>query len=129
MFDVTFPVTDGLIVTTIRAALGSWSNLTVQRDRPETMPKRLVTVRNDGGPVNDVRAIRRYGINVWADSSLDAEKIALDAMNACRGIPSPVKRVDEFSGPYEIQDEPRYTFNGASLTHFYFTFRATVRGQ
>ena len=93
------------------------------------MPKRLVTVRNDGGPASDVRLRRRYGINVWADNSVDAEKIALDAMKACRSPMGAVVFTDEFTSPIEIQDEPAYTFNGAPLTHFYFTFRATVRGQ
>jgi hypothetical protein len=93
------------------------------------MPKRLVTVRNDAGPATDVRLFRRYGINVWADDSTDAENIALEAMKACRAHMGAIVATDQFTGPLEIEDEPDYTFEGEPLIHFYFTFRATVRGQ
>jgi hypothetical protein len=93
------------------------------------MPRRLVTIRNDSGPAEDVRSLRRYGINVWADDSLEAEKIALDAMKACRARMGPVVHADEFTGPYEVSDDPAYTVAGKTLTHFYFAFRATVRGN
>ena len=128
VLDVLFPVADGAVVSRIRSELTAWSGLVVQRQRPTVMPKRLVTVRNDGGPVEDVRSLRRYGVNVWADDPLDAEKIALAAMRACRARMGPVVHTDQFSGPYEIPDDPAFTFAGKTLSHFYFTFRAVVRG-
>ena len=129
MFDVLFPVTDGAVVTQIRTELASWSSLVVQRKRPATMPKRLITVRNDSGPAEDVRSLRRYGLNVWADDSLEAEQIALAAMKACRSRMGAIVFTDEFSGPFEVEDEPAFTYEGKLLTHFYLTFRATVRGS
>lgn len=129
MYDVLFPITDGDVASRIRSELAAWSSLKVQRKRPKQMPKRLITIRNDAGPATDVRLFRRYGINVWADDSTDAENIALRAMKACRAHMGAIVATDEFSGPYEIEDEPAYTFQGEPLSHFYFTFRATVRGQ
>jgi hypothetical protein len=129
VLDVLFPVSDGAIADRIRTQLSSWVGLIVQRQRPEQMPRRLVTVRNDSGPAEDVRSLRRYGINVWADDVLEAEKIALDAMKACRARMGPVVHTDEFTGPYEVPDDPAYTVAGKTLTHFYFAFRATVRGN
>ena len=130
VFDVRFPVTDGPITAAIRAALlPSWSGLIVARKRPAQMPKRLITVRNDSGPALDVRSLRRYGVNVWADNSLDAENLALDAMQACRARMGPVVFTEEFSGPYEIEDDPAFTFQGNPLFHYYYAFRAVVRGS
>jgi len=129
--DVKFPITDGTIVTAIRTALTtSWSTgLTVQRKRPDTMTKRVVTVRNDSGPQYR-QAQRRYGINVWADTSVDAEQIALDAMAALRTLAGtgPITATDNFSGPFEINDDPQMTVGTENLTHYYFTFRITLRG-
>lgn len=129
--EVKFPVTDGTIVTAIRTALTvSWSTgLTVQRKLPATLTNRMVTVRNDSGP-QDRQSLRRYGINVWADDSLEAEQIALDAMAGLRSLAGTgaIAAADQFSGPFEIDDDPPFTVSGESLTHFYFTFRATVRG-
>jgi len=130
-FRVRFPISDGEVVSALKAALSSWSGLTVQPKLPTTMPKRMITVRNDSGPQELSRASRRYGINVWADSSVDAENMALDAMEALTGLPdgSPFLSVGSFTGPFEIPDDPAYTFGTTSMTHFYFAFQGTVKGS
>lgn len=130
ILDVEHPITDGTIVTWLRAALTGWSGLTVQRKLPPTHTRRMVTVRNDSGPIEGSIARRRYGINVWADTSEDAEQLALDAMSTLRLIPGTgaVVATDQFTGPFEIEDEPAFTVAGKILTHFYFAFRVSVRG-
>lgn len=139
IYEVKPPVADGAIVTAFRAGLiaaGWGSGLTVQRKLPDTLTRRMVTVRNDGGP--SVRqSLRRYGINVWADDSLDAEKIAAECSLLARKLPgtSPFVATDNFVDPIEILeagdavgDDARFTVGGKTLTHFYFPFRATLRG-
>lgn len=128
--DVEHSITDGAIVTALRNALTVWTDLTVQRKLPATHTRRMITVRNDSGPVEGSISRRRYGINVWADTSADAENLALNSMTALRLIPgtSGIVATDQFSGPYEIEDEPAFSVAGKILTHFYFTFRVSVRG-
>lgn len=130
-FSVRFPISDGAVVSTLKGGLTSWSGLTVQPKLPPTMTKRVVTVRNDSGPTELSRASRRYGVNVWADSSVDAENLALDAMEALTELPdrSPFVSVGSFTGPFEINDDVPYTFGNTSMTHFYFAFQGTVKGS
>ena len=130
-FRVRFPISDGEVVAALKAALTGWSGLTVQPKLPATMTKRVATVRNDSGPQELSRASRRYGINVWADSSVDAENMALDAMEGLTELAdgSPFLSVGSFTGPFEIPDDPAYTFGSTSMTHFYFTFQGTVKGS
>lgn len=134
IFDVGFPITDGAILGELRTGLNAaWgAGLSVGRKRPETMTRRVVTLRNDSGPQEGVQSFRRYGVNVWADNSLDAEKIALDAMRLCRLLPRNIESItlaDSFSGPYEIEDDPAYTVADKNLFHFYFAFRVGVKGS
>lgn len=130
-WDVLFPITDGEVLARLRSGYSDagWVDLSVARKRPDAFPRRLVTVRNDSGPSEDVRSLRRYGVNVWADSSVDAENLAHVGMRILRGRFGSVVRTDQFSGPFEIDDEPQFTHDGKPLFHFYFTFRATVRGR
>ena len=122
-------LTDGAVVAALKTGLSGWAPLTVQPKLPATPARRMVTVRNESGPQEGVQSRRRYGINVWADSSVDAEKIALDAMSVLRGLPNgkPITATDQFSGPFEIEDETPYIVVGKNLTHFYFTFRLSAR--
>jgi hypothetical protein len=131
IFRVRFPISDGTVVAALKMALTAWTGLTVQPKLPATMTKRVVTVRNDGGPQELSRASRRYGVNVWADTSVDAENLALDAMEGLTTLAdgSTFLSVGSFTGPFEIPDSPAYTFGGASMTHFYFAFQGTVKGS
>jgi hypothetical protein len=130
---VQHPVIDGLVVTRIRQELllqGWQDGLTVQRELPEVHTRRMATVRNDGGPAEGSRLRQRYGVNVWADYSLDAEKMARAAMAGCRTLAGvgPIAATDEFSGVFEIDDEESFIVGTKALSHYFFSFRATVRG-
>lgn len=127
--DPRFPVIEGAVLEAFKEEL-SWSNLTVQLMRPDSMPKRLVTLRDDSGPQTMGTALHRKGVNVWADSFIDSKNLALDVMQVARRLPlllGPIKAVSEFVGPYEVPDEPEFTFNGATLVHHYFAFAVTVK--
>jgi hypothetical protein len=131
-----FPITDGVIVSALRVGLtAKWgaTGLTVQPKLPAATlrTRRMVTVRNDSGPQDGASSRRRYGVNVWADSSADAENIALDAMAILRLIPGgkPITATDGFSGPFEVDDDPQMTVATKNLTHFYFVFTASVKAS
>ncbi len=127
--DARFPIIEGPVLEAFKEEL-SWSSLTVQLMRPDIMPKRLVTMRDDSGPQSVSTALHRKGINVWADSFIDSKNLALDVMQVARRLPllvGPVKAVSEFVGPYEVADEPEFTFNGKPLVHHYFAFAITVK--
>ena len=130
-FRVRFPISDGKVVSVLKAALSGWSGLSGGGKLPATMTKRVFTVRNDSGPQELSRASRRYGVNVWADSSVDAENLALDAMEGLTALAdgSPFLTVGSFTGPFEVNDDPAYTFESTSMTHFYFAFQGTVKGS
>lgn len=135
-----FPSTDGKIITALRAGLiarGWGTGLTVARKVPTAKTRRMATVRNDSGPQEISRSIRRYGVNVWCDNSTagedpskDAELMALDAMSVLQTIADgePIARAYDFAGPYEIEDETPYVVGTKNLAHFYFTFTCLVRG-
>lgn len=128
---VRFPGTDGVLVSALRAGLvaRSWAGVTVSQKLPATKTARMVTVRNDGGLQDRSTQNRAYGINVWADSSVDAENIALDCMADLRVLPtgSPFAATGEFSGPYEVPEDVPFVVGGKNLAHYYFSFVATVR--
>lgn len=131
--DIIFPITTGLVVVALKSGLAGSAfaiGLTVQPELPDAKTRRMVTVRNDGGPDDGVQSRRRYGFNVWADSSDDAENLALLCMAILRTLPDgkPVTLVDQLSGPYSIADDPPYKLAGKSLHHFFFTARFSVRG-
>lgn len=92
----------------------------------------MVTVRDDSGPDDGVQSRRRQGVNVWAETSVYAEKLALFLMAAARTMPDgkPITAVDSLSGPFEVIDEGTdlLTVGNATLSHFYFTFRLSARG-
>lgn len=132
IYDVRFPISDGLIVAALRTALTpDWVGLAVSPKLPDTKARRMVTVRNDSGPSLGRVSRRRYGVNVWADSSVDAENLALDAMSVCGRLADGllVCSVDSFTGPFEVDDDPQMTVGAKNLTHFYFAFRASVKGN
>lgn len=134
IYAMRFPITDGLVVAGLKAGLTAWSPVTVRGKLPagnaaDPFTRRMVTVRNDSGPQESVLSRRRYGINVWADSSTDAENIAHDAMAVLRQLPTgqPITTTDQFSGPYEIPEDVPLVVGSKNLTHYYFAFRLSVR--
>ena len=127
-----FPIVSGDMLAEYRAGLTSWSSLSCVPKRPETMPKRLLTLREDAGPDRNGVALWGYGGNVWADSELDAKNIALDAVAVTLTIPGRVpgvKAIRDLVGPYEVADEPAFTFGKKPLFHFYFSFDAVVKAN
>lgn len=125
-----FPIVSGDMLAEYRAGLAVWANLDCLPKRPDVMPKRLLTLREDAGPESQGVAVWGYGVNVWADSELDAKNIALDAASISLTIPGlvgGVKAVRDLVGPSEVPDDPVFTFNGAPLAHFYFSFDAVVK--
>lgn len=129
--DVRFPISDGVLVTGLRSGLsGKWGPLTVGTQLPATKTRRMVTVRDDSGPQENSVSRRRQGVNVWADSLVDAQNLALDAMAVCRLLPGGViAATTTFSGPYEIEDDPQLTVGNKNLFHYYFVFTAHVKGN
>jgi hypothetical protein len=127
-----FPIITGDILAAYRAGLTAWSSLDCAPTRPKDMPKRLLTLREDGGPDNGTGlGLWGYGVNLWADSAVDAKNIALDAAAVSLTLAgtSAIKAVRDLVGPYEVEDDPAYTFAGNLLTHFYFSFDATVKAR
>lgn len=128
-----FPISDGIIVASLKAGLTTiWgaTGLTVQQKLPATKTRRMVTLRDDSGTAVGRTQPRRQGVNVWADSAADAINVALDAIHICQTtLPTGtvISATDQFAGPYEIDDDPQYTVGGKNLTHYYFTFVATVK--
>lgn len=125
-----YPIISGAMLTQYRNRLASWTSLVCQPTRPATMPKQLLTLRDDSGPDELGVSLRSFGVNVWADTSLDAENLARDAAAATLAIPGSVpglKAVRDVVGPYEIEDDPAFTFGGKPLTHFYFSFDGIVK--
>lgn len=133
-----FPISDGVIVTALRSGLSStWGTsgtLTVGTKVPATKTRRMVTVRDDSGQAVGRTQPRRQGINVWADSSVDALNLALDAMKVCETVlptGSVIVAANQFTGPFEIEEDVPYVVlvSGVSksLIHYYFTFIATVK--
>lgn len=137
-------ISDGLIVATLSEGLtntwGDSDELTVSRTLLQVKTRRMVTLRDDSGPLTGRVQAKAQGVNVWADSVVDAMDLALDAMAICQAT-LPGSRVDdgpvviaatrEFSGPFEVEDDVPYIVNvddePKSLTHMYFTFTADTK--
>jgi len=120
----------GTIVAHFRSEL-PWSQLKVQGERPDIMPKRLVTVGEIGGPQSAGTALSDILVNAWADSAADAWQIASDTLTAARSLPGvdDIKAVSGPVGPREVDDDPAFVFGGIPLTHFYVTFTVLVKGH
>lgn len=129
---VRFPIATGQLATHLRADLASWDELQIAPKRPERMPRRFLSIRDDSGPESGVLKVNRFGVNIWADSAVDALNIARDAMASTKRLPGVwrFKATSQHFGPIEIDDDPKVTVDvgGALLTHLYFSFAATVKG-
>lgn len=137
--DILFPIVTGRVVTGLRSALGArpepyTSDVLVEPRLPHTSrrQRRMVTVRDDGGPQDQVIQRRGFGFNVWAENSVAAEKLARMCMALLPGFAdgSPIVRVAGLSGPFEVQDEGTdlMSVDGVTLSHFYFSAQVWSRG-
>lgn len=126
----SFDPATGDVVEHFESELTAW-DATIQGKRPEMMPKRLVTLADVGGPQSVGTRLADFLGNVWADDMVDAWNLTSEAMTAARTLPGvgQIKSVTEIVGPREVEDSPAFTFEGALLHHFYFTFTALVKGN
>lgn len=140
MVDVLFPITTGRIVAGLGSGLAArdeayTENVKVQPKLPPANQRwqRMVTVRSDGGPQVGVVQRHRYGFNVWAESPVNAEKLARMCMGLLPALAdgSPVVRVTDLSGPFEIIDDASdlLIVGGKTLTHYYFSAQVWSRGS
>ena len=134
MRGVIFPSTVGKVCAVLRTALSTSlyaAELTVQPDLPATKTRRMVTVRDDSGPDDGVQTRRRYGLNFWADSAVDAENMALFCMAVMRSCADgkPITLVDQLSGPFRVDDDPVMTVGNKNLSHYFATCRVSARGS
>jgi hypothetical protein len=136
VIDVLFPIATGPVVAGLKAFLAGRgeayaSNVSCGTKLPATKTARMVTVRDDGGPTESVLGRRQLGFNVWAETSVNAELLALLLMAGVRRLPDgdPITAVDDMSGPFEITDEQTdlLVVGTTTLTHYFFTARVTVR--
>lgn len=137
MQGVIFPSTIGTVVSKIREGLAESGSeyapgVKVQPKLPPQPQRvqRMITVRDDSGPDDGTQTRRRYGINVWAESPVAAEQLALLTMAVCRNMADgqPITLVDQVSGPIEIDETTPLLAGTVLLFHYYFTFRLTARG-
>lgn len=133
--DQRFPISTGVIVagfTTGLAASPFSAGLIVGGKLPNVLTRRMVTVRDDGGGTVGRIQSRRQGVNVWADSPTDAEKIAFECIHIAElTIPdgSVIAATSSFVGPYQVDDDVAYVVGGKSLTHYFFSFVADVKAS
>ena len=124
-----YPIVTGLMLAHYRTALTSWTGLQCATERLPTMPKRMLTLREDGGPDDLGVMASGFGVNLWADSAVDAKNLALDAVAATLSLPGvgSIKAIRDLVGAYVVDDDPAFAFGGKPLTHYYFSFDAIVK--
>lgn len=131
--DQRFPISTGVIVAAFQAGLAAYSSgLTVAGKVPATPTRRMVTVRDDGGNTSGRVQSRRQGVNVWADSAVDAATIAFECIHVAElSLPTGqiIAATSGFVGPYEVDDDVPYVVGGKSLAHYFFSFVADVKAS
>lgn len=135
MRGVIFPGVTGILCAALRSGLSASpaayaAGVTVAPELPGTKTARMVTVRDDSGPDDGVQSRRRCGFNVWADSSVDAESLALLCMAILRNAADgkPITLIDQLSGPFKVLTDAPLAVGGKDLTNYFFTARVSVRG-
>lgn len=124
--DITYPPTVGPIVHGMRDHLApDWSGVTVTPKRTGEATARMVTVRDDGGTGRDGVSRRRHGFNIWANSPVDAQNLAVAVANGCRKA----FRALEVSDPVDVTDDTdeRTLVSGKPLTHYFLSAVIPVR--
>lgn len=124
------PIVHGIILNHFRTSLSDWL-IVCQEERPTTMPQRLLTLRDDSGPIGLTSALLRHGVNIWADSKLDSREIARDAMAAVWQLPGvgPLRGVTEMTGATLVPDDPAYVYDSKPLHHYFFSFVVLVKAR
>lgn len=128
---VIFPDAEAWAIGYLKPALAARtepfaSGVTVTNKAPKTMPARLVTVRDDGGPrLDDVRKVASIGVNVWAASMADVSDLARLVAALLEAAPGsgPVVAHLSTSGPYPVAEE------ASEKPHRYLSVDLSVRGE
>lgn len=126
---VVWPDIEAAFITYMKAALAARaesyaSGVTVSNLMPATRPARAVVVRDDGGPVlDDVRAIARLGVNVWAATPADCSDLASLVVALLMAWPNGNATIlaASLSRPYPIADQ-------SGQPQRYLTAELTIRG-
>lgn len=86
----------------------------VSNRTPDTLPARMVTVRDDGGPRAAVTKVASLAVNVWAQSEEDASDLMrlVVALLESAASDGPIVGHDTTSGPARVPEE------GAALHWF-----------
>lgn len=125
--DITYPATVGPIVHSMRAYLieAGWTGVTTTPKRGGNPTARMVTVRDDGGTPRDGVSRRRHGFNIWANSPVDAQNLAVAVANGCRSA----LRAVEVTDPIDVSDDTddRTLVAGKALTHYFLSAVIPVR--
>lgn len=124
-----FPDMSLWAVTYLRAALAARaesfaSGVTVLTKVPNTIPTRLVTIRDDGGPRGaDVTKTSALGVNVWAANDADCTDLAnlIAGLFEAAVANGPVVGHLGSSGPYPVPDE-------SAKPRLYLTVDLVIRG-
>lgn len=133
---ILFPITTGRIVSGLATALlarpeSFTDDVFVQPKMPATRRSRMVTVRADGGPQEDMVQKHGYGFNVWAESSVVAEKLSRMCMGLLPTLAdgAPITRVTSLSGPFEVIDQGTdlLVVGSTTLSHYYFSAQVWSR--
>lgn len=126
---VIFPDVEEWAVDYLTAALADREEsvaegVTVDNRVPETMPARLVTVRDDGGPRGQVTRISSIGVNVWAASPADCSDLIRLVVALLEQAPGDDAIVghDSTSGPLRFAEE-------STKPHCYASVDLVVRGS
>lgn len=91
--------------------------------QPWPTSKRLVVVRDDGGPTTqDVRATARLGVRVFGADEAETSDLANLVVALVRGWRSPVVRRTEPTRPYSVTEE-------SARPAQYFTAELMIRGR
>jgi hypothetical protein len=100
------------------------SGVAVRTVVPATMPARLVTVRDDGGPrSSDVTKVASLGVNVWAATAADASDLSALVAALFEAAPGdgPVVAHEGASGPFEVAED-------TGKPHWYLSVDLRIRG-
>lgn len=133
-YSVIHSISTGPLKQVVRDALAAdpedyRSDVLVTEALQEKKQPRMVTIRDDGGPDDTVFSMRRHGVNVWAENKVTAQMICFYVMAVLRSHSSElIPVIDQLSGPGRIPDNPPMVVDGVELEHYYFTFRARLRG-
>ncbi len=123
--DITFPSSLGTVVRAVRASLTDFPGVVVHPKLPDDKVRLMVTVRDDGGTPRNGVSRRRHGFNVWADSPVEAEQLAIAVADACRSDLAALEVTD----PIEVSDstDDVLTVGGETLTHYFLSAVLLVR--